>query len=556
MGILEDQGVGAGSATPGSRAEGDGLVPSGSASEGSRGGRFGREASCRSRLYRRALVTTARDPYAASMQITLESKTWTRGAPVDGGVGGFGSVFHVTDGQGNAAVAKFVPKKPGADRELLIGDAVTAAKSANIIPVLDSGEYGEQFVIVMPLASTSLAARMEAAEGLLPVEEVIEILTDIATALASIDGKVVHRDLKPQNVLLLNDSWCLADFGISRQAEASTAPDTWKFNLSRPYAAPEQWNLEHATGAADVYAFGVIGYQLLAGRLPFNGPDFRTQHLHETPPPLSDGPVRLRALIDECLYKVPTVRPRPANILARLKQASGAPATRGASLLAEANRVETARLATDYAEALRQKERDNNRAAMAKVAAQAFTPIWTALLEAIESDAPMANVTREGEQGRLEFMAQLRGGKIGIGRAVAAAPWSGPFEVISHSSISVVIDAPDRYGYSGRAHSLWFCDAQEQGRFAWYETAFMDNAIMGGGSGVAPRSLVPEEAGVAFANVMGTVQLAWALVEIDTADPSEFVDRWIGWFAEAAQGKLQRPSRMPEMSTHGTWRRD
>ena len=73
-------------------------------------------------------------------------------------------------------------------------------------------------------------------------------MVDIATALSGLEDVVVHRDLKPENVLFYDGSWCLTDFGIASYAEARTAPDTRKGFLSAQYAAPEQWNFEHATG--------------------------------------------------------------------------------------------------------------------------------------------------------------------------------------------------------------------------------------------------------------------------------------------------------------------
>jgi serine/threonine-protein kinase len=137
---------------------------------------------------------------------------------------------------------------------------------------------------------------------------------------------------------------------------------------------------------------------------------------------------------------------------------------------------------------------------------------------------------------------------------VKSEGWDGPFRVVASAVVSVS-QPQNRGGYEGRSHSLWFCDAQEDGRFAWYETAFMDGGFSSVMGQVAPYSLAPREASVALSNVMGTKQLAWPFEELDRADVSEFVDRWIGWFADASSGSLHYPSQMPEKQTSGSYRR-
>jgi serine/threonine-protein kinase len=190
---------------------------------------------------------------------------WIVGKRIGGG--GFGEVFEVS-GEAGEAVAKLVPNDPGADRELLFVDLGGAR---NVVPILESGEHDGHLVLVMPRAAKSLHDLLEATGGGIKLDEVLRILRDVCNALVDLDGKVVHRDLKPQNILLLNDQWCLADFGISRYAEATTAPDTQKYALSPPYAAPERWRMERATSATDIYALGVIAYEMIAGQRPFEG---------------------------------------------------------------------------------------------------------------------------------------------------------------------------------------------------------------------------------------------------------------------------------------------
>ena len=184
---------------------------------------------------------------------------WSVGGVIGGG--GFGRVMAASspDFAGDA-VAKFVPKVPEAQRELLFVDL---GEARNVVPIVDSGEHGDEYVLVMPRAEKALRDHIEG--GGLTEAEAVAALSDIAGALDDLDGRVVHRDLKPENVLLLNGRWCLADFGISRYAEATTAPDTRKYAMTAPYAAPEQWQFERATAATDIYALGVIGYEMLVG---------------------------------------------------------------------------------------------------------------------------------------------------------------------------------------------------------------------------------------------------------------------------------------------------
>lgn len=188
------------------------------------------------------------------------------------GEGGFGRVYEATSNEGDAVV-KFVKKQPGADRELLLGGDLAGA--TNIIPIIESGETDTDWVLVMPQAELSLQDHLDATGPALDQAEAISILIDVAAALESLHGRVVHRDLKPGNILRYQGHWCLADFGISRYAEATTDPATRKFAKTPLYAAPEQWRDERATGAADVYALGVVAFQMLSGRLPFEGPTSR-----------------------------------------------------------------------------------------------------------------------------------------------------------------------------------------------------------------------------------------------------------------------------------------
>jgi eukaryotic-like serine/threonine-protein kinase len=483
--------------------------------------------------------------------IKLEQGEWEIGPEL--GSGGFGQVRQARSDDVSNAVAKFVPIDPGADRELLIGDALMAAGLSHVVPVLDSGQVLDEYVLIMPRADYSLREHLESVGRQLDLDSVILILSDVAQALAELDlAGIVHRDLKPDNVLYLDGSWRLCDFGIARYRDASTATHTRKHAKTRPYAAPEQWREERATSATDVYAFGVMAYEMLSGQRPFLGPDFRDEHLHKMPPALTVGTLRLRLLVEECLEKPSGARPTPTQLVRRLASAAQAPAGSGAQKLAAATKKAAERQATENAERQRQASDRERREALFQVAFRTFAVIPASLMEALQAESPLARVASPAGQGQMEFVAELGAGKLGVSKPSPIERWNGPFEVIAVATITVN-QPPNNRGYDGRSHSLWYSDPKAQGAFAWYELAFMRSAFVAQPT-VVPFAAQPQEVPNAFARAMGTEQLAWPIEELDRADLTEFVDRWLGWFADAAEQELHHPSQLPEKSANGGYR--
>lgn len=323
-------------------------------------------------------------------------REWTLGDRI-GDTAGFGKVFAASSAGCPDAVVKLVPKAPGAERELLFADDLSEVR--NVVPVIDSGETADSWVLVMPRAEKSLLAHLREAAGPLPVEEAVSILSDVAAALADLHGRVVHRDVKPANILLLDGRWCLADFGISRYAEATTAPDTRKHMWTYAYAAPEQWRAERASAATDVYALGVIAYELLAGVRPFRGTaahDLRDQHLHAASPELTDVPAPLAALVDECMLKAPEARPTPANVLARLARVVQPAPSAGLARLQQANRAEVARRGETARAASASRSVGDRRTDLANAAIKTLTRIADAVKDAVLEAVPAVNLRTWG----------------------------------------------------------------------------------------------------------------------------------------------------------------
>lgn len=414
----------------------------------------------------------------------------------------------------------------------------------------------------MPRADRSLRKHLDDIDDPLDPAEAIPVLMDIATALSDLDGldeKIVHRDLKPENILLYKGKWCLSDFGISRYAEATTAADTLKWARSPHYAAPERWRDERATIAADVYSLGVVAHELLSKSLPFSGNDtseLREQHLHEAPSLLAGISPNLAALVQECMYKEAGTRPRPRDILDRLQRIGEPPRSDGLAKLQEAHRnvvkhqIEHALFASRLQSEQERRSRlfDDASAQLDRVRSSVQDEIAAAAPSAtFHNDTPVPMVVLGGAtlEFRLSYTASMEPREGNVGPT---------FTVVGYSSISIT----NRRGsqYEGRSHSLWFCDAAEEDRFQWFELAFMISPFVREQRRQTPFALDPGNgAAQALSNVIGRYQVAWPFTPLTIGDLDEFISRWSSWLAEAANGTLERPRRMPELSATGSWRR-
>lgn len=477
------------------------------------------------------------------------------------GSGGFGRVYRATNTQGQLGAIKLIPKQNGATRDLLVADL---SGVGNIIPIIDQGETDDDWVLAMPLAEGSLRDQLTQSASL-TLSDVVKLAKDIATSLKDLDGRVVHRDIKPENVLLLDGQWCLSDFGISRYAEATTAPDTQKFSLSPPYAAPERWQSIRATTATDMYSLGVLIYESLMGDLPFKGPsteDFREQHIHHTPARMEGVPTAFVDLVEECLYKAPASRPSPSSFLDRIDRSVVATQGGGLGALQQANRQQVQKQIENQASTTREDEVAKRRSELEITAKQEFDRISTRLKEAIVGYAPSANLT--ASQGQ-EWRIKLGDATLDLNEFQTHAKddwggWDAPaMDVIAYASIDVAARV-NRLGYEGRGHSLWYCDAQKRGEFGWYEVAFMVSALiprsmMGTNGGIRdPFQLNPgEESAKALWRGMAEFQLARPFILLKDTAVEQFIDQWAGYLASASTSALNRPSTMPEMTPNGSW---
>jgi len=198
----------------------------------------------------------------------------------------------------------------------------------HIVTLLSAGEDGELVYYTMPfIEGESLKSALEQ-HGPLPVKDVIRILYDVVDALAYAHARgVVHRDIKPANILRSSNHSLVTDFGVAKAINAampSSAMTSTGMAIGTPaYMAPEQLAGDPAADhRIDIYAVGLLAYELLAGQSPFWGASpqaVMAALLTLDPKPLKeirkDVPPRMSAIIMQCLAKNPDDRPTTAEAL-------------------------------------------------------------------------------------------------------------------------------------------------------------------------------------------------------------------------------------------------
>jgi serine/threonine-protein kinase len=192
----------------------------------------------------------------------------------------------------------------------------------NIATLFDYGEDDGVAFLVMELVDGKPLSQIIRENGPLPADQVRSVLGQCALALGvAHEAKVVHRDVKPANILVREDGLVkLTDFGISRALDASGHTRAGDLLGTPSYLSPEQALGRPATGASDLYSLGIVGHEMLCGAKPFEKPTpiaTAMSHIHEPPPPLPDDvPEDLAGVIEHLLAKDPLERPENARAVA------------------------------------------------------------------------------------------------------------------------------------------------------------------------------------------------------------------------------------------------
>ena len=250
------------------------------------------------------------------------------------GQGGFAWVFLGRENSGAAAAVKVLKPRYAGDPQFesrFRNEAQTAAKleHPNIIHIRSVGKDGRNVFYTMDYCPDSLGARL-AREGPLSEAAVLPIARDVVKALGFAHGQgIIHRDIKPDNVLLREDGRAvLTDFGIARAVSGYAASTGHNMTIGTPqYLSPEQAQGRELDQRVDFYALGVTLYKAVTGEVPFNATDWfelARMHVEDPPPSLRkrrpEISKRFERVVTKCLAKHPDDRyPSAVELLADLE---------------------------------------------------------------------------------------------------------------------------------------------------------------------------------------------------------------------------------------------
>lgn len=239
--------------------------------------------------------------------------------------GGMGQVWRATDVvlSRTVAVKVLLPQlltDPGFEARFR-GEAriIAALRHAGVVNVYDYGENTDDvgrrvlYLVMAYVEGESLSEKIEHA-GRLSVAETMSVVAQAADALqAAHDSGIVHRDVKPGNLLVQDDGHVtLVDFGVARSNSVTSVTTGNAVPGTALYMAPEQASGQQVTGATDIYALGAVAYHCLAGYPPFSGTnpiEIALRHLQDEPPPLPDDvPIGAQQFVMRAMAKDPSAR--------------------------------------------------------------------------------------------------------------------------------------------------------------------------------------------------------------------------------------------------------
>ena len=238
------------------------------------------------------------------------------------GEGGMAEVFRAEDLRLGREVAVKILRNQYANETNLLRRFINEARSIagfshpNLVSVYDVGRDKQRYYIVMEYVPGEDLRQTLEREGRLSVDQALNIVQQMAQGIGYAHQRgLVHRDIKPGNILITpNGKVKVADFGIAKALASAGLTEPGVVWGTTAYLSPEQVRGEQATPASDVYAMGIVLYEILSGLPPFQGEDrvaIALKHLHDEPPPFSEDlkiPRGVTYLVQKALAKDPLQR--------------------------------------------------------------------------------------------------------------------------------------------------------------------------------------------------------------------------------------------------------
>lgn len=493
--------------------------------------------------------------------IKLPNGTWYYDPAQQLGIkGGFGIVYAGFSSEfGDLAIKRIsVDPRNVAHRELRIADELKGKDFEHVIQFFDAGlddETGSNY-IVMVRAEKSLQQELNAGRTFTE-SETVELMLQVTKGLLEVP-ELVHRDLKPGNVLFHQGKWKVADFGIAKFVEESTSLQTLNYFLTPQYAAPEQWEYQRPTHAVDVYALGCIGYALLTGQPPFSGTDedIKQQHLHSEPPTLQSVSPRLRLLLSMMLRKIPETRPsleRVKNLLEQLQESNGQVLPAWFSALSGVAASVADQSAKEKARKRTEQDEQHHRDEVAHEAMKILAMIIDHLFEKIATFAPNAHISPAHTKEKDPSAYPDRTVKLGTAKmtvnfsrfakvpkdAFSQSKWN----VYAGAIIKVEQETNRPYIWGA---NLWYTDLGKNVDFRWWEVTYMTQPLILNHQKFEPYAVDDLSlADQAASPIIGNIQLGANPKLVDDEAIEDFCDRWANILAKAATGELRYPLRLP-----------
>src|SRR5258706_686788 len=243
------------------------------------------------------------------------------------GGGGMGIVYKARDTKlGRIVALKFLPPQWSHDetakqRFIREAQAASATDHPNICTIhsIESTDDGQLFIVMAYYEGQTLKQTLEA--GAIGLDQALLIATQVAEGLARAHAQgVVHRDIKPGNLMVTEDGVKILDFGLAKFADALQLTIAGTTIGTVAYMSPEQAKGEEADARSDIWALGVVLYEMIAGRAPFKGsyPEAVSYAIrNEPPPPLPGASREIEQLVLRAIHKNPDERFPSARELAR-----------------------------------------------------------------------------------------------------------------------------------------------------------------------------------------------------------------------------------------------